>query len=52
MARRPLFPIVIIAAIVLAGLVVGLTGESFEDVAANFALTVCLVPILWALHRR
>ena len=52
MKQRPLFPILVIAAISLAGLIVGLTGETWEDWLANAALVLCLIPIGWAALRR
>lgn len=52
MRRHPLFPVLTIAAIVLAGLIVGLTGETYEDVFAVGVLALCLLPIGWALLRR
>jgi hypothetical protein len=52
MKRHPLAPILAIAALALAGLVIGLTGETYEDVFANLALGLCLVPIGWAALRR
>lgn len=52
MKRHPLLPILAIAALSLAGLVVGLTGETYEDTFANFALGLCLLPIGWAVFRR
>ena len=52
MTRRPLFPIVLIALVVFAGLITGLTGDSYEDIAANLALALCLLPIAWAMRRQ
>lgn len=51
MTRHPLFPIALIALIVLAGLVTGLTGDSYEDVAACLALGLALLPVAWAYWR-
>ncbi|WEK46538.1 MAG: hypothetical protein P0Y56_16250 [Candidatus Andeanibacterium colombiense] len=52
MSSRPLFPILAIAAIALAGLILGLTGETWEDWLADAALAFCLIPIAWAALRR
>lgn len=48
MTKHPLFPVTVIALLVLAGLVIGLTGDSYEDVAACLALALALMPIVWA----
>ena len=52
MKRHPLVPILAIAAVALAGLITGLTGETYEDTVANLALGLCLLPIGWAAIRR
>jgi hypothetical protein len=50
--RHPLLPVTLIAVIVLAGLVTGLTGDSYEDLAACVALALALLPIAWAYCKR
>lgn len=52
MTRHPLFPVAFLALIVLAGLVTGLTGDSYEDAAACLALALALLPIAWAYCKR
>ncbi|MBO9604292.1 MAG: hypothetical protein J7496_17470 [Novosphingobium sp.] len=52
MSRHPLFPVLLIATIALAGLILGLTGDSWEDWLANAALALCLIPIGRASLRR
>jgi hypothetical protein len=52
MSKRPLLPILVIAVISFAGLIVGLTGETWEDWLANAALMLCLIPLGWAALRR
>lgn len=48
---HPLVPVAIIAVVSLAGMIAGLAGDGWEDVAAALGLTASVAPIAWALRR-
>jgi len=52
MRRHPLVPIAAIAVVSFAGLVIGLTGDGWEDALAALGLALSVAPIGVALLRR
>lgn len=52
MTRHPLAPIAAIALASFAGLVIGLTGDGWEDALAALGLALSVAPIAVALLRR
>ncbi len=50
--RHPLVPIAAIALASFAGLVIGLTGDGWEDAVAALGLALSVAPIAVALLRR
>lgn len=49
---HPLLPIAVIAVVSLAGMVAGLAGDGWHDLAAACGLAASLAPLAWALRRR